>query len=103
MDVVIAKRKIPLFEMGRLVVTRGVLELMKKNEGFSDFVRESLNRHAWGNWGDLSEGDRVENELSLDQDGRLLSAYSGRDGLPRIWIITEGDRSATTILFPEEY
>ena len=102
MEIAVVKSKKPLFEMGRLVVTRGVHALMQKDQGFVDFVRESLNRHAWGQWGDISESDRVENELSLDQGFRLLSAYS-REGQPRIWIITEGDRSATTILFPEKY
>ena len=55
-----------------------------------------------GDWGDLDNEDKQENELSLKEGYRLLSAYK-KEGLPKIWIITEADRSATTVLFPEEY
>jgi len=63
---------------------------------------ESLTRHRMGDWGKLGDEDKQENELSLKEGYRLLSAYK-TDGLPKIWIITEADRSATTVLFPEEY
>jgi hypothetical protein len=55
-----------------------------------------------GDWGDLDEEDRRENERSLEDGCRLLSAYHLRDGT-KIWIITEADRSATTLLLPSEY
>jgi hypothetical protein len=61
-----------------------------------------LARHVVGDWGDLDEDDRAENELSIREGFRLLSAYHLRDGT-RIWIITEADRSSTTVLLPSEY
>ena len=91
-----------LFELGQVVWTRGVNDRVAEDEEFAKFVWASLRRHACGDWGDLGDGDRQENELSLKQGFRILSAYSP-EGLPKIWIITEADRSATTILFPEEY
>jgi hypothetical protein len=65
-------------------------------------VTDSLKRHSKGDWGDIGEEDKNENELSLRKGFRLLSSYTA-EGLPKIWIITEADRSVTTILFPEEY
>jgi len=73
-----------------------------ENADFAKFVMSSLSRHARGDWGDLDEEDKKENELSLKEGFRLLSAYE-RAGLPKIWIITEADRSVTTVLFPDEY
>jgi len=102
MELVLEKREKRLFEMGKIVVTRGLLGLMEKDEGFVIFVRESLEKHSKGIWGDLSSSDKFDNELSLDQGFRLLSAYT-QENFPRIWIITEGDRIATTVPFPEEY
>jgi hypothetical protein len=90
------------FPTGRIVWTRGINNLVADNELFAKFVLISLRRHFTGDWGDLSEPDKQENELSLKADLRLLSAYKS-DGLPDIWIITEADRSSTTILFPSEY
>jgi len=90
------------FEMGQLVWTRGVNDLVAENEEFAKFVTESLRRHARGDWGDLSEEDKRENEYALGKYLRLLSAYE-KPPLPKIWIITEADRSVTTVLFPEEY
>ena len=90
------------FNLGRLLMTRGVNDLVAENEAFAKFMTESLARHRKGDWGDLPEEDRSENELSLKAGCRLLSAYESGE-LPKIWIITERDRSATTILFPDEY
>ena len=80
----------------------GVSQLAGEGPDFRKFVVGSLARHAKGDWGDLDDDDRRENELSLREAFRLLSAY-GAEGLPKIGIITEADRSATTILFPDEY
>ena len=88
--------------MGRLVMTRGVNDLVAADEAFAKFVMSSLTRHRCGDWGNLTDEDKQENELSLKEGYRLLSAYES-EGLPKIWIITEADRSATTILFPNEY
>ena len=89
----------PTFPLGQLVMTRGVNDLLAEDKAFAKFVTESLNRHVKGDWGELGDEDKKENELSLI---RLLSSYESGE-LPKIWIITEADRSATTILFPEEY
>ncbi|MGV8127395.1 MAG: hypothetical protein ACP5PV_09330 [Methanothrix sp.] len=87
------------FPLGQLVATPGALEAMKEAEvGFLPYIR----RHLEGDWGDISPEDAAENELSLEQGFRLLSAYMLPGGR-KIWIITEADRSATTILLPEEY
>jgi hypothetical protein len=63
---------------------------------------EFLDRHVNGDWGDVPEEDRQENEFSVEHGFRILSAYTTSAG-EKIWIITEADRSATTILLPEEY
>ncbi|MFC2042223.1 hypothetical protein ACFLTV_01805 [Chloroflexota bacterium] len=88
--------------MGRLLMTRGVNDLVAEDEAFAKFVTDSLARHRRGDWGNLTDEDIQENELSLKEGYRLLSAYES-EGLPKIWIITEADRSATNILFPDEY
>lgn len=90
------------FSFGKLVWTRGVNDKIADDTPFAKLVIDSLGRHAKGDWGDLDQVDKDENELSLKEGFRLLSAYE-RDGLPKIWIITEADRSNTTVLFPEEY
>lgn len=89
------------FKLGQLLMTRGVNDLVAENEEFAKFAMQSVERHAAGDWGDLSEEDKKENELSIDKNLRLLSAHKKNDW--KIWIITEADRSATTILFPDEY
>jgi len=71
------------------------------DERFAKFVFDSLKRHANGDWGDLIDGDKQENELSLKEDIRIFSAYQFKE--EKIWIITNADRSTTTVLFPEEY
>ncbi len=87
------------FQLGTVVATPGALSALE-NAGQSPL--ELLQRHASGDWGDIDAADRKENELSLKHGFRLLSAYSLSGGT-RLWIITEADRSATTILLPEEY
>jgi len=94
--------KNPVFSTGQIMASRGVNDLMQENSDFALFVQESLNRHIKGDWGNLDDEDKQENELSLKEGYRLLSAYEST-GMPKIWIITEADRSATTILFPDEY
>ncbi len=90
------------FNLGQLVMTRGVNDQVAEDEAFAKFVTSSLARHLRGDWGNLTDEDKLENELSLKEGYRLLSAYESGE-LPKIWIITERDRSATTILFPDEY
>lgn len=89
----------PKFELGRTVITPGaIVALMFNNVS----VRMLLHRHSRGDWGDLSEEDKALNEQSVEDGSRILSAYSLADGT-RVWVITEADRSASTILLPEEY
>jgi len=88
--------------IGRLLMTRGVNDLVAEDEAFAKFVMNSLTRHCRGDWGNLTDENKQENELSLKAGYRLLSTYES-EGLPKIWIITEADRSTTTILFPDEY
>lgn len=87
------------FELGKTLITPGALEALREAR---QAPHEFLLRHVAGDWGELSEDDRRENELSLQNGFRLLSAYSTSKG-QKIWIITERDRSATTILLPDEY
>ncbi len=91
-----------LFKMGTIYLTQSVNCKISESERFEMFVIRSLKRHTAGDWGDLGQEDKKENELSLEKGFRLLSSYKYKDGT-KIWIITEADRSATTILFPEEY
>jgi hypothetical protein len=87
----------PLFLLGRVVTTPGAYESIPLFE-----MLAALDRHQQGDWGDLCEEDKAENELSLKEGFRLLSRYFSKDGV-RFWIITEADRSVTTILLPAEY
>lgn len=91
------------FKLGQVVETNGVHELRYNNGKFHNFVRESFQRHCNGDWGDLCEDDKRANDFALrNGDDRLFSKYNF-DGEISIYIITEWDRSYTTILFPEEY
>ena len=88
-----------LFSPGQTVITPGALDaLAQAGQHPGDF----LQRHLSGDWGELCEDDKAENQTALECDLRLLSSYRTSRG-QRIWIITEADRSATTILLPEEY
>ena len=92
-----------VLELGQLVATRGVADKMAEDAVFASFARGSLAKHTSGNWGDLCPEDKEANEVAVrNGDIRVFSAYT-QDGLPKIWIITEADRSVTTILFPDEY
>ena len=87
------------FPLGRVLATPGVLTALATS---NQLPQEFLRRHATGDWGALSEADARANEESLVHDDRLLSSYRTRLGAT-IWIITEADRSSTTLLLPEEY
>lgn len=90
----------PLFSLGKIVSTPGALEALS-TEGTSGL--QLLHRHAAGDWGELCDDDKRENELSAQQGFRILSAYTlPRTGV-KLWIITEADRSVTTFLLPDEY
>ena len=93
------------FKLGRVVATPGCLEAL---EASGENPERFLVRHASGDWGDLGADDRGANDRAIATEGnpdfqeRVLSAYVTSAGT-RIWIITEHDRSVTTLLLPEEY
>lgn len=91
--------KIGRFPLGQIVATPGALEALEQAGGNSTTL---LRRHLAGDWGEVDEDDRRENERSLADGCRLLSAYTLSNGT-KLWIITEADRSATTLLLPSEY
>ena len=93
----IAKPVQPIFPLGRLVISTNAQERLNPE----DYV-SALTRHVRGDWGNLCDHDREQNEWALRHGGRLLSVYDDRDN-QTFWIITEADRSATTILLPEDY
>ncbi|HEY8561274.1 MAG TPA: hypothetical protein VIL74_12935 [Pyrinomonadaceae bacterium] len=88
-----------LFPLGRIYLTAGASEALEVSE---QEPFEFLSRHQTGDWGDLCEEDKRENEMSLREGFRLLSAYWTKAG-EKVWCITEHDRSITTILLPSEY
>jgi hypothetical protein len=90
----------PLFTLGRVVATPGALASI----GVSGDDRSTyLARHQSGDWDEIDAHDRKENQLSLEQGFRLMSAYKLGITGAKIWIISEADRSSTCVLLPEEY
>jgi hypothetical protein len=89
----------PLFPLGQIVATRGALAALERAQQPPTCF---LARHARGDWGELEPTDVAENEYSVAHGVRLLSSYQ-TDAGEKLWIITEADRSATTLLLPEEY
>ncbi len=89
----------PRFALGQVVATPGALAAMEE-AGQSPLGL--LIRHQSGDWGELCEEDKTENDLSVREGFRILSAYVLTTKV-KVWIITEADRSATTFLLPEEY
>lgn len=85
------------FPLGRLLATRGIVARVAIPEIFDAFTR-----HQCGDWGELEEEDRLENERSLKDGDRLLSVYHSTTRV-RFYVITEADRSVTTALLPNEY
>ncbi len=99
------------FNLGVVVATPAALDLMAE---YPEAAANVLSRHASGDWGEVCAEDARENELSVREGFRILSAYqldraladaAGEPADPRakLWIITEADRSSTCILLPEEY
>ena len=86
-----------LFPLGQILATPGVLVEVSESE-----ISAALARHAMGDWGELCEEDIAENNRALKQDSRLFSAYLSAKRV-KFWIITEWDRSVTTVLLPSEY
>jgi hypothetical protein len=88
---------IALFRVGRIVATPNAL-----NQLTQDDILRGLQRHQAGDWGDTKQEDSQANDRALLEGTRLLSVYCSAHGR-RFWIITEGDRSVTTVLMPEDY
>lgn len=85
------------FRLGHIVATPNALAQLTQED-----IHVSIQRHQAGDWGDVDEHDRRENELSLQQGFRLLSVYHAANGT-KFWVISEADRSSTCILLPEDY
>ena len=92
-------RRTPLFPLGQVVATPGALAAL---EEAGQLPQEFIHRHVAGDWGQLDEHDRLENQYGLRGGQRLFSAYTTKNGV-RLWVITEWDRSVTTLLLPSEY
>jgi hypothetical protein len=93
--VVIATAR-PKFPLGQIVITANAQARLDPAD-----VQQGLSRHAAGDWGDLCPDDAAQNERGLKDGHRLFSAYGAGEG--RFWIITECDRSVTTVLLPLDY
>lgn len=84
-------------QLGRVLITPGAQDAVN-----NDDIQTALGRHLNGDWGDVDEDERVSNDFAAGYRQRILSAYIDRNDV-EFWIITEADRSVTTILLPEEY
>ena len=85
------------FQTGQLVFTRNAMDTLNYDDALS-----ALGRHIRGDWGDVCSGDWADNDWSVEHGERILSSYKDRNGV-KFWIITERNRSTTTILLPEDY
>jgi hypothetical protein len=85
------------FRLGRIITTPNALDRLTQED-----ILTGIQRHQAGDWGDMDEHGRHENELSLKLRMRLWSVYHAGNGI-KFWLITEGDRSYTTVLLPEDY
>lgn len=86
-----------MLELGQVIATTGVLQAVP-----SSSIYAALQRHSCGDWGDVCQDDWKQNDEALLREERILSSYYAPDGT-KFWIITERDRSCTTVLLPEEY
>jgi hypothetical protein len=85
------------FNTGQLVITPAALETLT-----TDDILTALGRHIQADWGDVTPANRDENNFSLREGFRILSVYHSANG-EKFWIITEADRTATTLLLPSDY
>ncbi|WP_340124237.1 hypothetical protein [Methylobacter svalbardensis] len=91
--------KNPLFDLGQTVATPGAIEVL---QALNISPTSLLCRHQCGDWGDLCDEDQAENKYALSHGYRLFSSYKITETI-KIWVITEADRSVTTLLLPEDY
>ena len=94
----------PLFPLGRVVITTNLQAKLRETnpECWEAELIGLISRHTSGDWGDLDEEDKRQNDLALVRGFRIFSAYETGSGV-MIWIISEADRSVTTLLLPEDY
>ena len=88
---------VAVFRLGRILTTPNALHSLTQDD-----ILLGIQRHQAGDWGDLTDDNRAANDRALAQGGRIVSAYQATNGT-RFWLITEADRSTTTILLPEDY
>ena len=88
---------VAVFRLGRIVATPNALRSITQDD-----ILRGIQRHQAGDWGTLTEDDHEANDRALAQVGRILSAYQAVNGT-KFWLITEADRSITTVLLPEDY
>jgi hypothetical protein len=88
----------PKFESGKFVRSKGVIKMLAKTPSFHEHFSVCLLRHIYGDWGDIDEADRLENENSLKNGGELISCYENW-----IWVITSADRTVTTMLCRDDF
>ena len=93
------------FPTGIVLITPGAVQALQRVAGnrYLSLASTLIARHQSGDWGAISPEDAAENELSVREGYRILSAYDLPDEGGRIWIMTEADRSATTLMRPDEY
>lgn len=96
------RHKMPMFSLGNVVATLGALDLLDRH---ALNAANLLSRHVWGDFGDLDDDDKTANLSAIGNNARIFSAYIvGRPSCPeKVWVITEADRSVTTIPLPSEY
>ncbi|AUZ86181.1 hypothetical protein [Methylophaga nitratireducenticrescens] len=93
-----AQHKAPLFSMGQVVATPAALERLTE---LNTEASELLQRHLAGDWGDLHDDDCARNDAAVHNGSRIFSSYDIEDD--KFWVITEADRSVTTVLTPLDY
>jgi hypothetical protein len=89
----------PRFALGGMRITPFATDALQKS---GDNVALLIRRHMSGDWGDLDDYDKTQNDEGVERGLRILSSYTLSSG-DRLWVITEGDRSATTVMTPDEY
>ncbi len=98
------RSKMKKFERGEFVMTLGIAKRIERDLDFGKFIGRCIERYAMCDWGEMNEEDKKSNDEAVEcGDLRIHAAYINPKTNEKIWIITEADRSATTILFPEEY
>lgn len=88
-----------MFPLGQLRITPGAIEALDRVGISADSF---IQRHVLGDWGNVTDGDKKSNDLAVDMGGRILSVYNLPDAT-KIWVTTEPDRTATTVLLPGEH